>query len=98
MGYDPSIRKGICRLCGKLKELSFEHVPPRAARNAAAVYHPDMRAFLLHRVGRGPQPPVVEEPKGAGGYTLCGPCNNRCSRYAREFVEWAADWRSALDR
>ena len=27
------MRKGNCHLCGEFKELSFEHIPPKAAFN-----------------------------------------------------------------
>lgn len=56
-----------------------------------------MREFIEHRYRGGPAPSVVEESRGAGGYTLCARCNNRCSRYATHFIEWAVFWQTALD-
>jgi len=88
---------GICRLCASYGLLSFEHVPPRAAYNAYPRFYPDTREFINQRVAGGPAPTIVHEPRGAGAHTLCGDCNNRCSRYARHFIEWAVAWQEALD-
>src|ERR1700683_4630071 len=88
---------GICRLCGETKPLSFEHVPPRAAYNSFPRFYPEARALINHRVAGGPVPDFVQEPRGAGAYTLCGDCNSRCSRYATHFVEWAVGWQIALE-
>jgi hypothetical protein len=87
----------VCRLCSKKKRLSFEHVPPEAAYNNFPRFQPATRELIDHRVAGGPIPDIVEEPRGAGAYTLCGDCNSRCSRYARHFVEWAVGWQNALD-
>ena len=78
-----------CRLCGLIKPLSFEHVPPR--------FRPDARQYLAHLYQGGPTPAVIEESRGAGAYTLCEVCNKRCGRYAMEFIEWAVFWQLALD-
>jgi hypothetical protein len=93
---EPDAGRGICRLCGELKDLTFEHVPPRAAGNAGPVYHPEIREYLRHRTSGGPPPKLITEPQGAGGYTLCRECNNRCARYVLEFLPWLECWRSAL--
>jgi hypothetical protein len=86
-----------CRLCGVTKPLSFEHVPPRGAYNSFPRFRPDTKQFIAHKYQGGPAPAMIEEPRGAGAYTLCEGCNNRCSRYAREFIEWAVCWQTALD-
>jgi hypothetical protein len=52
---------------------------------------------MAHLYQGGPAPAVIEETRGCGAYTLCEPCNQRCSRYAREFIEWALRWQGALD-
>jgi hypothetical protein len=80
-----------------VKPLSFEHVPPRAAYNSLPRFRPDSKQWLAHMYQGGPQPAVLEEPRGAGAYTLCEPCNKRCARYALEFIEWAVFWQKTLD-
>ncbi len=81
-------RKGKCRLCGKDKELTFEHVPPKAAFNSSPVYFQD-KDNLLNKSsyqygGR------KRSNNGAGGYHLCTSCNNKTgSWYANDYVEFA---------
>ena len=55
------------------------------------------RDLIRFRTSGGPQPVLHTEPRGAGGYTLCGDCNNRCARYSGEFIPWAYQWKRALD-
>jgi hypothetical protein len=40
---------------------------------------------------------VIEDPRGAGAYTLCRDCNLRCARYAQHFIKWAVFLQTALD-
>lgn len=86
-----------CRLCGRHKQLSFEHVPPEAAFNSLPRFYPNTTQLIAHELEGGPPPEITHEPRGAGAYTLCGDCNNRCSRYAIHFIEWAAALKSSLD-
>lgn len=89
---------GECRLCGMVKNLTFEHVPPEAAFNDYPRFYPSTREMIDARYRGGPTPSIIEEPRGAGAYTLCGDCNTRRgARYAREFVEWAVFWQDVLD-
>ena len=77
--------------------LSFEHVPPRAAFNHSPRFRPVTKELIAHRVAGARAPSIVDEPRGAGAYTLCGDCNGRCARYARHFVDWAVTWQTVLD-
>jgi hypothetical protein len=89
---------GECRLCGIVKNLTFEHVPPEAAFNSHPRFHPSTREMIEARCRGGPSPSIVEEPRGSGAYTLCGECNTkRGARYAREFIDWAVFWQGVLD-
>jgi HAMP domain-containing protein len=72
-------------------------VPPQGAYNSFPRFHPETRQLIAHLYQGGPAPQLVKESRGAGAYTLCGPCNQRCSRYAREFIEWSVFWQTALD-
>jgi hypothetical protein len=87
-----------CRLCGMVKNLTFEHVPPEAAFNNYPRFYPNTREMIDARYRGAPPPSIVEEPRGAGAYTLCGECNTkRGARYAREFIDWAVFWQGVLD-
>jgi hypothetical protein len=87
-----------CRLCGIVKNLTFEHVPPEAAFNNYPRFYPNTREMIDARYRGGPAPSILEEPRGVGSYTLCGDCNTkRSARYAREFIDWAMFWQGVLD-
>lgn len=79
---------GQCHICGEVTELTYEHVPPERAFN-------DHRAqfYDTMRILRGELPEELEKPsgkiqqRGAGGYTLCRPCNNNTGIwYAKSFI------------
>ena len=89
---------GLCRLCGEEQELTFEHFPPRSARNADR-----QRAFSFwsaHVAGEqeiGAVPPTGWTPmqRGIGAAVLCSKCNNErtgrrlvpaYSRFANEMI------------
>jgi hypothetical protein len=88
---------GTCRLCGEHKQLSFEHVPPRAAFNDLPRFYPHTMQLIAHELEGAAAPEITHEPKGAGAYTLCHLCNNRCARYAIHFIAWAVALKAALD-
>lgn len=82
---------GLCHICGKETQLSFEHVPPRAAFNNRPLLYAHIKELFcgradldsLSRKGKTQQ-------KGAGGYTLCERCNNLTGHwYGCAFVDWA---------
>jgi hypothetical protein len=73
-------------LCGIEKELTFEHVPPRATGNniPQKLYN---GADLITDENRAPWDTrglkYLNAQKGRGGYTLCAECNNTTGhRYA----------------
>jgi hypothetical protein len=78
---------GICHLCGNDRELSFEHVPPRAAFNDKPV----IKVRCEEIIGLGPDE-IVKGPlqqRGIGGHTLCIKCNSDTGGwYGRPFVDW----------
>jgi hypothetical protein len=78
---------GICHICGKHGQLSFEHVPPEAAFNN----RPIMVVPFDEAIKLGPRDVAKGriQQQGAGGYTLCGKCNNDTgSWYGARFVDW----------
>lgn len=84
-------RQGICRLCKKTKELSFEHVPPKVAFNKNTKYYSIPHIDVLTAPN-----PLEFKPKGMiqqggmGYYSLCRECNSFLGRhYVRDFAKWA---------
>lgn len=78
---------GYCHICGEYCELSFEHVPPRAAFNNRRV----VKVKLEEVISLGPDAKVNGpiQQKGAGSYALCHKCNNLTGHwYGRRFVDW----------
>jgi len=90
---------GTCHLCGETTSLTFEHVPPKAAFNNRPVVRAPLESLIkaqgldgLDSI-RGPQ-----NQRGAGAYTLCGPCNNNTGKwYGPAYVDWAYQGLYALD-
>jgi hypothetical protein len=81
-------KMGMCRLCGKHKKLSFEHIPPRSAYNNKPLLVP---AFL--------GPGLVKIRRGLGQQSLCVDCNNNTGgMYGGAFVEWSQQGFDAYTR
>src|SRR4051794_4140109 len=91
---------GRCRLCGRAIELSFEHVPPRAAGNAGSAWTYGLESWLGRDRDTGrPAGRATIQQRGSGVYTLCRGCNERAgSRYIPEFLSWVAHGQGQLDR
>jgi len=78
---------GVCHICGEVKPLSFEHIPPRAAFNN----RPVVKISLERAIELGPdvKPIGPVSQKGMGDYVLCEECNNKTgSWYGSRFVDW----------
>ena len=70
---------GKCALCGQECELTFEHIPPRAAfNNIPSKYYSAQE--ILNRHGKMPWDfsglKYTKQQRGSGAYTLCAKCNN----------------------
>jgi len=66
------MQQGTCSLCGNIGDLTFEHIPPKAAfNNLRKIYLPWDQAMRL-----GPDAPVRGKIQqgGVGAYSLCPPC------------------------
>jgi hypothetical protein len=80
---------GFCHLCGCVKELNYEHVPPQAAFN-----HFKFVKLTADEYWNGVQAgrKKVDRPATQGGhgvYTLCIDCNSKTGGYyGRAFIEW----------
>ena len=89
---------GPCHICSTVTELSFEHVPPRAAFNNRPVGDPDIQKLI-----GSADPDVMENvrgrksQRGAGKYTLCPKCNNTTGHwYGPAYVDWAIQGLASL--
>jgi hypothetical protein len=74
-----SKQTGICALCGKECDLTFEHIPPRSAFNSqpAKMYSGEKILFDQDRLPWDVQGlKYVPRQKGSGRYSLCEECNN----------------------
>lgn len=84
-------RRGVgrCRICGEQRELTREHVPPRAAFNKERGRVHSLLEWLS-RTAEGVLPGGILRQGGNWGYTLCGPCNNFIGHeYADEYTRMA---------
>ena len=76
---------GICCICGQETELTFEHIPPRAAFNHFSLKLYDFWGYLLSNRTR-----YNQLQKGAGMYSLCERCNNLTGEwYGAAYAEFA---------
>ena len=70
-----------CRICGIHTQLTFEHVPPRAAFNDCPV----VGKHILELINKNPDEYTAGKghisQRGAGAYTLCKKCNNDTGRW-----------------
>jgi hypothetical protein len=88
---------GHCHLCGDYGELTFEHVPPRAAFNNRPVIPMSHDQVFQLRPEQAPKGPIQQ--RGMGDYTLCASCNNRTGGwYGTSFVDWCYEGLTVLRR
>ena len=82
---------GICHLCGKYAELTFEHVPPKSANNKErAKLLTGREIFNTKKLREGKSLKYINQQQGAGNYTLCQECNNSTGDwYAKEYIKFA---------
>lgn len=83
---------GKCALCRRECELTFEHIPPRAALNWKPVKNVSGENFI----GTERKPwdianlPYTNLQRGLGRYSLCNECNNNTgSWYGEEYLRMA---------
>lgn len=79
---------GPCHLCGNVRPLTREHVPPREAFNRGSYLQvlPDVA------IQTGPEeiPEGRTQQGGIWYYRMCNLCNTFCGRrYAPEYIRWA---------
>lgn len=88
-------KEGICRICGKHKKLTFEHVPPESAFNSNPIYF--QKSVHLHDTKSPLYGKRIRSNQGAGGYYLCKTCNNLTgSYYGESYKKFAYIGKTAL--
>ena len=86
---------GICHICGKETELTFEHLPPRKANNnnrAKAIVGDELTKYIAgnDRPWDFSSCKYKDLQKGMGLYSLCQECNNNTgTNYADEYIKFA---------
>jgi hypothetical protein len=89
---------GHCSLCGKMSELTFEHVPPRSAFNKSTRYKSvDMLEVLKRDDILDAKFSGKVEQGGVGYFSLCSSCNNflginyvpSYTAYSNSFIDFA---------
>ena len=72
---------GFCALCGTYGDLTYEHIPPKAAFNSAPAKMYTGAELLKKESGQMPWDvqglTYRSHQKGAGKYSLCKDCNNK---------------------
>jgi len=90
--------RGVCRICGERRELSYEHVPPRCAFNQRPARMYSLEQWVILESGGPAQ--YRDQQRGSGYVTLCADCNNR--RGGRwnvpNFCLWARTGDAAIRR
>jgi len=87
--------KGTCRICGEIKKLTFEHVPPQSAFNSSPIYL--QKSIHLHKKDNHLFGKRIRSNQGAGGYYLCKTCNNNTgSWYSKSYRNLAYMGTAAL--
>jgi hypothetical protein len=82
--------KGICRICGEHKKLSFEHVPPRVAFNRHTKYVSiEFEDYIKSRNLLKDIPKGKMKQGGIGYNSFCEKCNNFLgSNYVNAYKIW----------
>ncbi|MBX3053910.1 MAG: hypothetical protein KF753_20705 [Caldilineaceae bacterium] len=83
--------KGICRLCGELTTLSFEHIPPKSAFNDQPLVFQTLQDRIQGRSH-------TKFRIALGNHSLCERCNNLTGAwYGAAYVSWARQGFEWLD-
>ncbi|WP_117885096.1 hypothetical protein [Aureibaculum luteum] len=92
------MQNGICRLCQKDKELSFEHIPPKSAFNKTTRYFSvPFKEFAKAKNWLNYKPKGKINQGGLGYHSLCEKCNGFLNdNYVRPYADWAKFGMSAI--
>jgi len=93
--------KGICLICGKEADLTFEHIPPQATGNTRKVL--EYSGFnMLECNSNGTLNTqgirYKQNPRGAGSYALCGDCNSYVgAKYVKTYSDFINNTRDLFE-
>ena len=88
---------GTCCICGKEKELTFEHLPSKASGNVRRVKHSRPTDIFVGNGANLCTPAFTILQQGIGGPSLCKNCNNSTGRwYGTAYSEFALRATGAL--
>jgi hypothetical protein len=80
---------GICRLCGQIKELTFEHIPPKASFNRNTGYTITPVGEAIEALDNGDSFKVIQKQGGIGNFSLCKECNEFLgTNYVDAYTDW----------
>ncbi len=68
--------KGVCCICGQYTDLTFEHIPPKAAFNHFNLKLYDFYNYFINNDTR-----YIPAQRGVGEYSLCPNCNNNTGKW-----------------
>ena len=85
---------GKCKLCLKIKELNFEHIPPRSAFNKNTSYYNVDQSDFFQKAKKytfeNLKPKSKKEQGGIGQFSFCVECNGFLgSKYVRTYKDFA---------
>ena len=81
-------RYGVCRICGTQGQLTYEHLPPKAAIND--FQQEEYGYFEGNQLINSKKGRYTSKQKGTGDYYLCHNCNNNTGAYYGDaFKIWA---------
>lgn len=87
--------KDTCCLCGEVKVMTYEHVPPKATNNDKPLKMYDGLEVLASNKNEGQSLEgfrYINQQRGAGDYTLCATCNNFIGdKYNQEYKRLVND-------
>gem|GEM_PF-3841971 len=97
---------GTCHVCGQIAQLTFEHMPPRAAGNSRPRRAVDLATSLTNPVEEFPSRGWVPMQRGMGMYATCMRCNSFSgTAYVPAYLQFISilagglqDWAERADR
>lgn len=81
-----------CNLCGEVKKLTWDHVPPKGSTDVTRV---EMRSIFDVMSAKGKSAPPSESQNGLKFRTICGDCN---SLLGREFDPTLNEFSNSVGR
>ena len=90
--------KGPCRLCGKVDDLTKEHIPPKSSGNKKRHTNLTFEDWLRDKLEDNPEAKHTVEQGGVFGYTLCRSCNSLTGTlYGDEYKKWVQLAKNKID-